>query len=131
MRKFRYKNEAEFSRVFVAHLRNKGWFVQRIETGTTGKGVPDIYAVSPEGVPYWFELKRNHEEIAGLMTPVMIHWRPGQQPWLHEVTKRKQKAMTVACFDDCILVIEHHKIYTGNKIIPGTDCVIVKSLRSL
>lgn len=130
--KFRYKNEAEFSKAFCLHLRKKGWFVQRIESGLTGKGIPDIYAISPNHVPWWFELKRNRgEEICNTTKPVYIHWRPGQQPWLHDISKRKQHCATIACFDDALLCIRHDEIYTGNKITPYLDCTVAETLNSL
>lgn len=132
MRKFRYKHEAEFSRSFVNHLRKKGWFVQRIESGTTGKGIPDIYAISPSGSAWWFELKRNHEETAYMLDQeYIIHWRPGQQAWLHEATLRKQNCATIACFDDVLLFLRHDKIYKNNKVIPRKDAEIATSLSEL
>lgn len=130
--KFRYKSEAEFSKAFCLHLRKKGWFVQRIESGLTGKGIPDIYAVSPNNVPWWFELKRNRgEEICRATNPVYIHWRPGQQPWLHDLTKRKQHCATIACFDDALLYIKHNEIFKGNKITPYFDCAVLESFSAL
>ena len=130
--KFRYRNEAEFSKAFCLHLRKKGWFVQRIESGLTGKGIPDIYAVSPRHVPWWFELKRNRgEEICGTTNPVYIHWRPGQQPWLHDIATREQQCATIACFDDALLCIRHDKIYKCNKVTPYFDCSVAETLNSL
>lgn len=131
-RKFRYKNEAEFSKAFCSHLRKKGWLVQRIESGLTGKGIPDIYAVSPNNIPWWFELKRNKgEEICGLTEPVYIHWRSGQQPWLHDLTKRKQHCATIACFDDALLYIKHAEIFKDNKVTPYFDCKVLGSFNAL
>ena len=77
-----YRNEAAFSKALVTALRNKGWFVQRIESGETGKGIADIYTVSPTGVAMWLELKRVHMNIPSKINFVDIPWRPGQQAWL-------------------------------------------------
>lgn len=117
MRTFNYRNEAAFSAAFVKHLRRYNWIVQRIESGTTGRGIPDIYAVSPKGNAFWFELKREHGIWNGM---AQIHWRPGQQAWLSGITKYKQRAFTIACFDNVIVVIRHHKTYK-NDVVNGCD----------
>lgn len=130
MKKFKYRTEAEFSKAVCNTLRHHGWFIQRIESGTTGRGIPDIYAISPDGKAVWLELKREHAEIGYMPLPVYIHWRPGQQAWLYEVVKRGQTAFTLACFDDVILQIDHTKLYTGNKVLPAL-CTWIKSLKSL
>lgn len=130
IKKFRYRNEAEFSKAVCSTLRKAGWFVQRIESGETGKGIPDIYAITPTGVSVWLELKREHCEIGNVPYPVCIHWRPGQQSWLHEIVMRKQHAFTLACFDDVILQIPHYKVHKDNKVLPE-QCVCLKSLQEL
>ena len=114
---FNYRNEAAFSKAFVQHLRKYGWFVQRIESGSTGRGVPDIYCISPQGNAFWFELKRVHMNAAGHKV-LSIPWRPGQQTWLHGVHKYNQRVFTLACFNDMILVIKHDKIHKDDLITP-------------
>lgn len=116
MSKYVYKDEASFSRAFCAALRKGGWMVQRIESGTTGRGIPDIYAISPSRTAVWIELKRVHHDIGHTET---IPWRPGQQAWLHNVTKRGQLARTLVCFNDMLVLIHHHKIYEKNIIDTG------------
>lgn len=111
-----YRNEAAFSKALVSVMRRRGWFVQRIESGETGKGIPDIYAIAPTYVPMWLELKREHESLPRSGC-VEIHWRPGQQSWLHDVVSRKQLAYTVACFDNGILSIPHYDIWPENKVL--------------
>ena len=128
--KFKYRNEAEFSKAICNTLRKRGWFVQRIESGTTGRGIPDIYAISPTNQPVWLELKRERVEIGYTSAPVYIHWRPGQQAWLHEVAIHNQTVFTLACFDDIILQIDHKKIYKDNKVLP-MHCTWIKSLKDL
>ena len=58
----------------VAAMKAKGMFVQRIESGLTGKGIPDIYAIQGD-TPVWIELKRVHHDMRHLE---VIPWRPGQ-----------------------------------------------------
>lgn len=124
-----YKNEAAFSKALVTAMRNRGWFVQRIESGETGKGIPDIYAVSIKGAAYWLELKRVHKAI-GRDTVAEIPWRPGQQSWLNAVTMRNQWCRTLACFDDGILEIPHDVIWPKNMVLVE-KCRYYKSIKEL
>lgn len=124
-----YRNEAAFSKVLVTSMRNRGWFVQRIESGETGKGIPDIYAVSIEGVAYWLELKRVHKSM-GRNSVVEIPWRPGQQSWLNAITMRKQRCRTLACFDDGILEIPHDVVWPANMVLVE-KCKYYKTIKEL
>lgn len=109
---FTYRNEAAFSKALVTAMRNKGIFVQRIESGSTGRGVPDIYCIIGE-TPLWIELKRVRRNSTRY---VEVPWRPGQQAWLNEVTRRGQLAFTLCCFNNCIVKIPHDIIYKQNVV---------------
>lgn len=129
---FNYRNEASFSNALCKAMRNKGWFIQRIESGTTGKGIPDIYSISPQCTAIWFELKRVHHNCG----PVeQIPWRPGQQAWLRDVVNRSQSALTLVAFNDCILVISHLKVFHDNTVqVAGVDaplCTKYKNFKEL
>lgn len=123
-----YRNEAAFSKALVQALRHHGWFVQRIESGETGKGIPDIYAIAPNKQAFWFELKcmrrANTEQFES------ISWRPGQQSWLNEVTRRGQNAYTLAAFNNGIIQIPHHVIWAQN-IIDVTQCFFYSCINDL
>ena len=125
-----YRNEAAFSKSLVTALRNKGWFVQRIESGETGKGIADIYTVSPTGVAMWLELKRVHMNIPSKINFVDIPWRPGQQAWLSVLHTYKQRVFTLACFDNGILRIPHHTVWQQNLVLID-ECTYFKDVRSL
>lgn len=43
-----------------------------------------------------------------------IPWRPGQQEWLTRVTKYKQRAVTIVCYNDMIRMIKHNFIQKDN-----------------
>ena len=122
-----YRNEAAFSKALVTAMRNKGIFVQRIESGETGKGIPDLFVITKK-VPMWIELKRIHG--ACHRDYVEIPWRPGQQAWLNDVTKRGMKCMTLACFDDGILMIFHDTIWNKN-LVPVQACGFYPSIKEL
>lgn len=127
---FKYANEAAFSKAVCSHLRKQGWFIQRIETGSTGRGVPDIYAIAPEGTAMWLELKRVHKTAKGRHY-LDIPWRPGQQAWLHTVSKvYKQNAYTLCACDDCILRISHNKIYKNDCVVLN-ECGKIPSISAL
>lgn len=123
---FSYKNEAAFSKALVTTMRNKGIFVQRIESGTTGKGIPDIYAIVGR-TPIWIELKRvRHNKSRYEVIP----WRPGQQAWLNDVVARGQQAITLCCFNDCIVKIRHDLIYKQN-VVDTLCCDTFYTLREV
>lgn len=128
---FHYKNEAMFSKAFVQALRNRNWFVQRIESGETGKGIPDIYAIAPNGTPFWFELKRVHI-IANSFNSIGIPWRPGQQAWLMKARLYKQKVFTIACCNNVILKISHDSMHKNNLVrMYGPGVETYESIASL
>lgn len=126
-----YRNEAAFSKALVTAMRNKGIFVQRIESGETGKGIPDLFVIT-QGIPMWVELKRIHDTCSDKKV-LEIPWRPGQQAWLNDVTKRGMKCMTLACYDDGIVKIRHERIYQRNlvSITEAQDYMYYKDIRSL
>lgn len=123
-----YRNEAAFSKALVTAMRNKGIFVQRIESGETGKGIPDLFVIT-KGTPMWIELKRIHGTCSN-KPYVEIPWRPGQQAWLYDVRARGVATMTLACFDDGILRIPHTAIW-GKNLVPTELCDYHKDIRSL
>lgn len=109
---FTYRNEAAFSKALVTAMRNRDIFVQRIESGSTGRGVPDIYAIIGT-TPVWIELKRVRHTSQRFEE---IPWRPGQQSWLMDVTRRGQQAITLCCFDDRIVKISHKNLHLHNVV---------------
>lgn len=123
-----YRNEAAFSKALVTAMRNKGIFVQRIESGETGKGIPDLFVIT-KGIPMWIELKRVHGACSNKRY-VEVPWRPGQQAWLYDVRSRGVATMTLACFDDGILRIPHTAIW-GKNLVPPALCDYYKDIRSL
>lgn len=121
---YKYSNEAAFSKAVCRHLRSKGYFVQRIESGSTGRGIPDIFTITPTGIPMWVELKRVH----GKCRRCAIPWREGQQAWLLEVSVRyKMQCVTLVAFDDCICCISHNQYHHDNIV----DCQKYQCIRAI
>ena len=123
-----YRNEAAFSKALVTAMRAKGIFVQRIESGETGKGIPDLFIIT-KGVPMWIELKRIHDTCSDKFA-VNIPWRQGQQAWLFDVRSRGVATATLACFNDGILKIPHHTVWLHDRV-PVELCDYYKDIRSL
>ncbi len=124
-----YRNEAAFSKALCTAMRAKGIFVQRIESGETGKGIPDLFVIT-KGVPMWIELKRIHGTCSNKQF-LEIPWRPGQQAWLNDVQSRGVTCMTLACYDDGIIKIQAG-IYQANRVPQGFGFTkYYKDIRSL
>lgn len=124
-----YRNEAAFSKALCTAMRNRGIFVQRIESGETGKGIPDLFVIT-KGVPMWIELKRVHGTCSGKQF-LEIPWRPGQQAWLNDVQSRGVTCITLACYDDGIVKIQAG-IYQANRVPMGFGFAqYYKDIRSL
>lgn len=111
--------EATFCKSLGTALRNEGWFFQRIESAMTSKGIPDVYAVSPEGGPYWFELKNiNRKHLDGGLEN--IPWRLGQQNWMYRLqTEYGQDCYTLVRFEDGMMVIPHNHYYENGNVDTG------------
>lgn len=77
----------------------------------------------------WIELKRVHDTCSNKFA-VQIPWRPGQQAWLSDVQQRGVKCLTIACFNDGIIMIKHDRIYEKN-IVGTCDMQYYKDIRSL
>ena len=126
---FSYRNEAAFSKALVTAMRAKGIFVQRIESGETGKGIPDLFVIT-KGTPMWVELKRVHGTCSDKQF-LEIPWRPGQQAWLNDVQSRGVTCFTLVCYDDGIVKIQAG-IYQANRVPQGFGFTkYYKDIRSL
>jgi Holliday junction resolvase len=100
--------EAEFSHEVVSYCRRKGYFVQRIESGTMGKGIPDLFVANKRG-QIWFELKSvRYTPHNGMLVP----WRPGQQAWMLDYYRRSGlKCYTLIRHPTCYTVIAHDHLF--------------------
>ena len=115
-----YKSEAMFSRAFCRGLTERNIFYQRIESGETGRGIPDVY-IRLKQREVWVELKNDYR--ISLHDPLFqIKWRPGQQAW-H--LKYKKAAGTHFCYTcvalkDGFILIPMRKRYLKN-IVQSSD----------
>lgn len=111
-----YKSEAAFSRALVLNLkRHKHLLVQRIESGETGRGIPDLY-LHTKRREVWMELKNKPYDSVYDNT-WKIPWRPGQQAWMLRYKRITGKlCITVVALKDGFLWIPMYKVYTDNVV---------------
>lgn len=99
--------------------RELGYKIQRIESPTTGRGIPDLF-VETDDYSYWIELKREKRSFRSGPSPLSIGWREGQQTWMLEkylASKRTRPCFTFVAFDDCIIAIPMIKRYKDDLIL--------------
>lgn len=83
-----WETESKFVHYVANKLSKEGAFMMRIETGSTARGVPDMY-VQANGDDYWIEFKNCKYEPV-----VEIPWRNGQQSWAHKYCKHTLQHIT-------------------------------------
>jgi hypothetical protein len=76
-----YSSEAAFSRALLSALKVKAkrLLIQRIESGETARGIPDLY-IRNKNREYWIELK-NCKRYSVNNERWQVSWRPGQKAW--------------------------------------------------
>lgn len=74
--------ESEFSRYLRDKLKDAGFTVDRIESHSTGVGIPDMHVVG-HGDEYWIELKSMPKLhfLKSKAEHFKMPWRPGQRAW--------------------------------------------------
>jgi hypothetical protein len=120
-----YKSESDFSAAIVPKLRALG-FVQRIESGITSVGVPDIY-MRTKTREYWIELK-NLPKMGNDQWSMNIPWRRGQQSWARQYKVAAGVcSFTVVALAEGFLVIPMITRFINN-IVNGVDYLRVNTL---
>lgn len=109
-----YKSEAAFSRALMVMLhRHKHCMAQRIESGETGVGIPDLY-IRIKHRELWLELK-NMKYASLYDNGWEIPWRRGQQSWAHEYHRVSgQCTYTVVALKNGFLWIPMDRQYVSN-----------------
>jgi hypothetical protein len=115
-----YRNERAFSKALCTKLTEHGIFYQRIESGGTSAGIPDLY-VRSLNVNRWLELKCiptasiNDESI-------IVPWRPGQKAWALKYLKASwEYVLTLCAVKDGFILIRMDTIILNKRgnIIEG------------
>lgn len=103
--------ESGFVKVLVNNLKHNKFFVQRIESGTTGRGIPDIFVINPIGIPFWLECKCLHNNVR------RVPWHGNQLKWLYNCYKKGVKTFTIVKRDvGEMFLIPHIAVFCCNKI---------------
>jgi hypothetical protein len=118
----RYRSEAGFSKALCADLKRRNLFYQRIESGLTGRGVPDIY-IREHKSEIWIELKNmTYESVHH--NHWVIPWRPGQQSWMlryYIATGKQTCCFTVVACCNGFLVIPMTRMFK-NRVVRTDEC---------
>lgn len=77
-----YESETKFVSYIKSRLNNAGFDVQRLESHSTGNGIPDMF-VQGFGTDCFIELKNVKQSYAWVEKHkfIQIAWRPGQIAW--------------------------------------------------
>lgn len=118
-----YKNEAAFKQALISEFKKQGCFVQCIETGQLGLGVPDFVA-GRKGREVWIETKIVHAFLD--KNNIKIPWRKGQKAWALQYLKQVERpCYTVCAFNDSILVLPLTQTFPGD-LVPAGCCRFYK-----
>ena len=104
-----YRSEGHFSRALCASLMGKV-FYQRLESGITGRGIPDLY-LRWKDREMWIELK-NQPRLSVGDKEWVVDWRKGQQAWAmswRQVTGKY--TYTIVAMKDGYIVVPMNKRY--------------------
>lgn len=123
-----YRSEQAFSKSFLTMIKKHCGIVQRIESGTTGRGIPDIYCRF-QSVEQWIELKNdNRQSIYNAVYE--IHWRPGQRGWHYEYyTVSGRVVLTICAMRDGYVVVPLRRLLKNP--VSAKDCYICTKLSDL
>jgi hypothetical protein len=116
-----YKSERAFSRAVTTVLGQHNIYYQRIESATTGVGIPDLYVIHKKN-HIWIELKNMpFDKLSS--TRWVIPWRKGQQAWAQKYKKASDRyVVTVVALNNGYLFIPMTKHYKDN-VVPFNDCI--------
>lgn len=128
-------SEKNFSEYIRAKLRAAGFLCQRIESGSTGLGIPDMY-VQGHGTDYWIETKFMRRAYP--TGEAKVSWRGGQQAWAkeyaqHHVQIHSRPAATfmhkftwtaVGFNDGTFAFIKMNKLFSSNIVDFAHDAAV-------
>lgn len=115
--------EAQYSKGLSKFLKHHGFFVQRIESGTTGAGIPDIFCITPNKKPLWIELKCIQPGTKN------IPWHGYQLQWLYNCCQAGVLTITlVRRVKTDYMLFKHDKLFLGNQLSILPEPKILKTM---
>lgn len=104
-------SEAKLSRDVCSFLRKNGCFYQRIESASTGVGIPDLVIVVKGGCIF-VELKDTSTSFTG--SDIHVDWRVGQVSWAYNYFVHSGRiTFTLLRSGDGCYLIPMNKRYTN------------------
>lgn len=123
------RGESQLSEVLCALLRKEHFFVQRIESAETTRGIPDLY-VRTKQREWWIELK-NMKHITINQQLWTIPWRPGQQSWPIQYARASgQYTVTFCALRDGFLWIPMLRRWKDN-VVPSSEVIKLPELKDI
>jgi hypothetical protein len=125
-----YKTEAVFSSALLKALKVKArrLFIQRIESGETSRGIPDLY-IRNKKREYWVELKNiSYQSIYDNYW--IIPWRPGQIAWATVYYRAAElSSYTIVALKDGFSIIAMNPLqkFIKNTVYPA-QCIRMTAL---
>jgi hypothetical protein len=110
-----YSSESAFSSALLTALRKKAkrLLIQRIESGETARGIPDLY-IHDNKREYWIELK-NVKRLSVHSALWQIPWRSGQQTWASNYQRCSGLCTyTIAALGDGFIIIPMRDKFKNN-----------------
>ena len=133
-----YKTESRLRNQLVNELRLEGFEVQSIESGMTGRGIPDVFFAKLSGVQQyefnfhgWIELKNITTE---LRDPVVIDFRAGQYEWLMRFAGAGVNVYLIVSCSEGLFVFKRYDIqksYPLNDFLASKKLTKMKNLESV
>jgi hypothetical protein len=112
-----YSSESAFSSALLTAINAKAkrLLIQRIESGETARGIPDVY-IRNKTREYWIELK-NVKRLSVNNTCWQIPWRPGQKAWASRYYRCAGLcSFTIVALKDGYMIIPMRGQYKNNTV---------------
>jgi hypothetical protein len=126
-----YSSEAAFSSALLTALRKKAkrLLIQRIESGETARGIPDLY-VRNNHREYWIELK-NIKQDSIYRAVWQIPWRPGQQAWASNYHRCSGLcSFTIVALKDGFMLVPMRSRFKNNTVF-NDQCTRMTTLNDV
>ena len=125
-----FSSEANFARSLSAKLKKHGYNVTRLESHSTGNGIPDMF-VQGKGKDVFLELK-NCPKLSVFNQYIKIPYRPGQVAWMYDYYlyhSKKKWCKTVIALCNGYLVVDNKSSSLSGTISMESDyCKIYDDL---
>lgn len=123
-----YATEKDFSKAFTDKLKRVGFTVTRLESHSTGNGIPDIF-ICGHGFDCFIELKNDKKHRPKAFT-LPVEWRPGQRAWMLEYFlkhKYKKNCLTIVAVKEGYYIIPMTCMYENSTVYNSASMFISKS----